>query len=204
MPPPPNKTVLFIHGVGEHDSHFSVDWASALRLDPEKWNVHFLLWEDIVESVHKSRTVVGDTLGDLVLYLLCEANVRDKIRNRAYQVAQQFDRNRPVYIVGHSWGSVIAYELLHSGQWPGITVDLLLTIGSPLWMEQVVTASMGWPTMVRPQHVHRWVNVHNLLDGVAGHVECLGVENFRRLWFFQRHDAATYLRTSVARELFRG
>ncbi len=69
-----------------------------------------------------------------------------------------------VLLIGHSLGAVIAYdalwELAHLDQHPG-TVDLFLTLGSPLGMRYVQDRLLGFRQ--RPQrfpcNIRRWVNV---------------------------------------------
>ncbi len=72
-------------------------------------------------------------------------------------------------VIGHSLGSIVAYEALHDVD--AASAELLLTVGSPLGIPNLVLdrlepqskAGQGvWPTAVR-----RWVNVAGLEDTVA-------------------------------------
>ncbi|GHH69461.1 hypothetical protein GCM10017673_19950 [Streptosporangium violaceochromogenes] len=84
-------------------------------------------------------------------------------------VAEVIERNRPKVVVAHSLGSVVAYETLWAD--PGPEVELLITLGSPLGMRNVIFERLS-PTPVngrgeRPPRVRRWVNVADKDDIVA-------------------------------------
>ncbi|MBB5131971.1 hypothetical protein HNP84_001684 [Thermocatellispora tengchongensis] len=76
-------------------------------------------------------------------------------------VAEVIRRNRPQVVIAHSLGSVVTYETLHAN--PDLEVELLITLGSPLGMRNVVferllpapLGGMGG----RPPGVKRWVNI---------------------------------------------
>ena len=74
-----------------------------------------------------------------------------------------FDGGR-VLLIGHSLGSVIAYdalwELSHLENHPG-KVDLFLTLGSPLGMRFVQDRLLGFRQRERrfPCNIRRWINV---------------------------------------------
>ena len=81
--------------------------------------------------------------------------------------------NSRVLLVGHSLGSVIAYdtlwELSHLEHLPG-KVDLFLTIGSPLGMNYVQRRLMGHDETGHkkyPTNIHRWVNISAVGDITA-------------------------------------
>jgi hypothetical protein len=63
-------------------------------------------------------------------------------------------------LIGHSLGSVVAYEYLR--QHPGHRVELLLTLGSPLGLRMVRSR-----LSVGALDVAAWVNVRDLRDPVA-------------------------------------
>jgi hypothetical protein len=88
-------------------------------------------------------------------------------------VAHRIDQHRPRIVIAHSLGTVVTYEALHAH--PELTVDLLLTLGSPLALPRAVfdrllprpakgpTGRLG----ARPEGVERWVNVADPGDPVA-------------------------------------
>jgi hypothetical protein len=133
--------------------------------------------------------------------------VRHRIRELAV-AAMTVDVPRPHVVVGHSLGSVIAYDVLRNV--PGApAVDGLVTLGSPLGLDEVQDRlKPGWsrwdgfPTATV---TGRWVNVYDRLDPVCGLDPALA-NDFRRLgrpivhdvdapnWGTWRHSVAKYLR----------
>lgn len=71
----------------------------------------------------------------------------------------------PNVIIAHSLGSVVGYESLW--RHPGLGADLLITIGSPLGMPDVIFDRLApeWPG--RPPGVARWINIADPGDFVA-------------------------------------
>ena len=74
-------------------------------------------------------------------------------------------RNEPVLLIGHSMGSIIAYdalwELWHE-EGIGGRVDLFLTLGSPLGMRFVQRRLLGHEANGQrsyPGNIRRWINV---------------------------------------------
>jgi hypothetical protein len=123
---------------------------------------------------------------------------RDQARRA---VAGAVRRNRPRVVIAHSLGSVVAYEALWSD--PALKVDLLLTLGSPLGMRNVVFERL-LPAPVngrggRPPGVARWVNIADkddiaaippqLCDSFAG----VDVEELVNLDWIDFHTAEKYL-----------
>lgn len=85
-------------------------------------------------------------------------------------VLKAITAHRPRIVIAHSLGSVVAYEALWAR--PDLTVDLLLTLGSPLGMPDVVfprldpsTAPTGWGQ--RPPGVRTWINISDAGDLIA-------------------------------------
>ena len=83
---------------------------------------------------------------------------------------EQFTAHQPRVVIAHSLGSVVAYEALWAR--PDLHVDLLLTLGSPLGMPDVVfprlepsTAGTGWGQ--RPPGVAKWINISDTGDLIA-------------------------------------
>ena len=73
-------------------------------------------------------------------------------------------------LIGHSLGSVVAFEFAHDN--PDRRLDLLLTLGSPLGLrlvrDRMVGASPGSTAASRvPANVAHWVNIRDLHDPVA-------------------------------------
>jgi subtilisin family serine protease len=75
----------------------------------------------------------------------------------------------PFVIIGHSQGSMIAYNLLRGLTKADCDVRLLVTIGSPLGMSEVKDILGQWNNgeFRVPECVTRWINVADPLDPVA-------------------------------------
>ncbi|WP_169982345.1 hypothetical protein [Microbispora sp. H10836] len=123
-------------------------------------------------------------------------------------VAGVVRRRRPRVVVAHSLGSVVAYEALWAH--PDLSVDLLVTLGSPLGMRDVVFERLA-PVPVRgrgarPPGVRRWVNIADkddiaaipavlasCFDGVDRDVSC-------DIDWLDFHTVRNYLRCGSANE----
>ncbi|MFB4275242.1 MULTISPECIES: hypothetical protein [unclassified Nonomuraea] len=102
---------------------------------------------------------------EVAAYLTDQAR-REKSRQA---VAEVIRRHRPQVVIAHSLGSVVAYEALWAN--PDLQVDLLITLGSPLGMRNVVFERL-LPAPVngrgeRPRGVGRWVNIADKDDIAA-------------------------------------
>ena len=105
------------------------------------------------------------TISETRFYFSNESNIADHIREQIKRVLRPLlDNGRPVLLIGHSLGSVIAYDALwemshiekHRGK-----VDLL-SIGSPLGMRFVQRRLLGHSCrgeMHYPTNIRRWINV---------------------------------------------
>jgi hypothetical protein len=77
-------------------------------------------------------------------------------------------------VVGHSLGSVVAYEVLRELTWPDGEVPLLVTLGSPLGVKTIRNAlePTSWPSQVKA-----WFNARDARDIVS--MFGLGPDAFR-------------------------
>ncbi len=77
----------------------------------------------------------------------------------------------PFVLIGHSQGSLIAYEALSAlTAKDGIEIDLFVTIGSPLGLKEVqdqLETMTGQRRLAVPAVVKRWINVSDPLDPVC-------------------------------------
>jgi WD40 repeat protein len=91
----------------------------------------------------------------------------DRRKAAITDVAHAIEHTQPRAVIGHSLGSVVSYEALWTQPHPDI--DLLLTLGSPLAMPDIVypqlRAQRGNPA--RPPGVARWINISDPGDIVA-------------------------------------
>lgn len=107
-------------------------------------------------------------------YFINADNVACDIRELLkQQLRPMLAANDKVLLIGHSLGSVIAYdtlwELAHIEQLPG-QVDLFLTLGSPLGMHYVQRRLKGYKqkdAQQYPTNIHRWVNISSVGDITA-------------------------------------
>ncbi|WP_433256246.1 hypothetical protein ACQPYK_16860 [Streptosporangium sp. CA-135522] len=103
---------------------------------------------------------------EVAAYMAAGGEARAKVRAA---VAGTIRRNQPRVVIAHSLGSVVTYETLWAN--PDLKVDLLITLGSPLGMRNVIFERL-LPTPVngrgrRPPSVGRWVNVADKDDIAA-------------------------------------
>ncbi len=107
-------------------------------------------------------------------YFQNENNIASEIRELLKQELRPIlANNDKVLLIGHSLGSVIAYdtlwELSHLEHLPG-KIDLFLTIGSPLGMNYVQRRLMGHDKVGAnkyPKNIRRWVNISSVGDVTA-------------------------------------
>lgn len=125
----------------------------------------------MVERLLRSRTFAGlaerALVGNFkqVTQFLDAATTKDKVLAR---VGEQIGQDTRI-VIGHSLGSVVAYEYLCRHRPP--TIELFVTLGSPLGIPNVIFHRLT-PTPVDgrgawPAAVTRWVNVADPDDVVA-------------------------------------
>ncbi|NNN36558.1 hypothetical protein HLK59_40640 [Streptomyces sp. S3(2020)] len=160
-----------------------------------------------LNALSRSRFFAEVALRSMILDLkqvrayLCDTDLGDAVQKRVADVVTE----RTQVVVGHSLGSVVAYEALCAHpDWP---VRALLTLGSPLGVRNLVfdrlrTGTGGapgdWPGSVRS-----WTNIADEGDVVAlakdlrplfgNRVDCHLVHNGARA-----HDVTRYLNTREA------
>ncbi|MFB7160955.1 hypothetical protein [Streptomyces sp. NPDC056242] len=123
------------------------------------------------------------------------------------RVADAITIYKPRVVIAHSLGSVVAYEALWAN--PVLTVDLLVTLGSPLALPHAVFHRLQPPPEAgrgsKPPGVRRWINLADPGDLVAlppGGLERQfdGVDRNRPkgrpIHAFDFHKAVNYLATA--------
>ena len=88
----------------------------------------------------------------------------DKIRTAALDSVLKLIGPETKVLIGHSLGSVIAYEAAHLMKQP---LPLLLTIGSPLGLQTIIYQRLRPQPPRFPSTVQRWVNVADRDDFIA-------------------------------------
>ncbi|MEE4311225.1 MAG: hypothetical protein V2J62_05095 [candidate division KSB1 bacterium] len=100
--------------------------------------------------------------------------VKDVIRNELIRILRKY-RRKEILLIGHSMGSIIAYDVLNSTN-TRVKVNTFVTIGSPLGLPVVISKIVpgksvvpGQETEVRaPENVYnKWYNLSDLEDRVA-------------------------------------
>ncbi|MFW8610147.1 hypothetical protein [Rhizobium beringeri] len=94
---------------------------------------------------------------DVYLYLTSEL-----VRTEIDKIVMKSMNGEPTIVVGHSLGSVVAYNVLKTN--PGFKVPMLVTIGSPLGIRAIRTplSPIGFP-----KSVTSWFNAYDTRDVVA-------------------------------------
>jgi hypothetical protein len=95
-----------------------------------------------------------------------------RIRSAALESVLQLVEANTKVMIGHSLGSVVAYEAAHFIKQP---LPLLITLGSPLGLQTVVYQRLRPQPPSFPPKVQRWVNVADRDDFIAAepHLEGL-------------------------------
>lgn len=125
----------------------------------------------------------------------------------------------PFVVVGHSQGSMIAYDVLRGLDPAEYNIPLFVTIGSPLGLPPVRDQFRKWAgvkSLPFPHCVKRWVNVANLFDIVCADrnlnddidkksmasgqsFENVKINGPNKELRWDRHSATGYLRTDEVR-----
>ena len=124
----------------------------------------------------------------------------------------------PTIVIGHSQGSMVAFEVLRKLKKTDCDVKLFVTIGSPLGLQEVQDELKKGGKLAVPECVDRWLNVAERLDPVALDAELandfaknaagVGVEDVTGLqinpdWKSNPHSGTGYLRISEVRQAVR-
>jgi pimeloyl-ACP methyl ester carboxylesterase len=117
------------------------------------------------------------------------------------QVADTITAHQPAAVIAHSLGSVITYETLWAH--PDLRIDLLITLGSPLALPDVVFPHLDpAPTNgkgSRPPSVRRWINIADPGDfiaiprGLAPYFDGIDTDLTTPIGVFNTHKVTGYL-----------
>jgi len=101
---------------------------------------------------------------------LSDARKRCASENRlAAAIDRARDEGRPVVLVAHSLGSLVAYDYLSARTDSGV-VQRLVTIGSPIGspaLRRLLIGGDSTERLVRPTSVKEWINIRNEQDPFA-------------------------------------
>jgi fructose-specific component phosphotransferase system IIB-like protein len=115
-------------------------------------------WFAAVGMALAERTIKRD-LAQVTRYFTDEA-----VRTAAQKQVMQLVDERTKVVIGHSLGSVVAYEVAHT---LGQALPLLITLGSPLGLQSIVYQRLRPQPPGFPSAVQQWVNVADKDDLVA-------------------------------------
>ncbi len=155
------------HGPTEQDMKEASSWHK--RLDRMLFNIadHLpFLIRLLPQDVDSAATEIGRYFNNI-------DNIANDIRKLLKNTLRPLiEKNEPVLLIGHSLGSVIAYdalwELSHEEGLHG-KVDFL-TLGSPLGMHYVQRQLMGFRNsehITYPTLIRRWINLSSEGDVIA-------------------------------------
>lgn len=116
------------------------------------------------KTVRRLERVIVALLRELTAYTTWTGR-RQAVRERVVGVLR---REMPSVVVAHSLGSLVTYETLHA--YSDLNVELLITVGSPLRLPEVLRRLEPAPRGgrgARPTGVQRWVNLADVGDLVA-------------------------------------
>lgn len=138
-------------------------------------------------SLDRAKRWLGaDPISDVVLRVMLtdlgryyqEGDIRGTLRGRLQDaIVRAHDAGRRIMVIGHSMGSIIAYDTLRAiGRERGdIAVDHLVTIGSPLGLPNVKFQIWKESDRVRtPSIVRKWTNLAERRDIVAFDTQLAG------------------------------
>jgi hypothetical protein len=143
------------------------------------------------------RLLVTTFCREVHLYL-SEPACRDSVQAT---VGDTIASAQPAAVIAHSLGSVVAYETLWGR--PELQVDLLITLGSPLALPDVVFPRLRPAPEAgkgcRPPGARRWINIADPGDfiaipaGLAHHFDGIDTDLTTPIGVFKSHKATGYL-----------
>lgn len=196
------EQVLTQKGAGERDRAEATSWQ-------RRWQLALFRVADrlpfMIPSLAPDK--VAHHIRDLYRYVRNEGGLGDSTRHLLREQLQDAARRgRPVLLIGHSMGSVIAYDVLwqltHQDS-TNVYVETLLSIGSPLGQRLIQKHLLGWcesPPKRYPAHLKEWINVFAVADMTAidkevaddfGEMQSMGMVDRiedRRCWNYFRND----------------
>ncbi|HHQ14998.1 MAG TPA: hypothetical protein ENK16_08200 [Chromatiales bacterium] len=123
---------------------------------------------------HVATPDLKETLQDSLRYLRNEQRIADRVRDMVRDaVTKAWEDGQRILLIGHSFGSVIAFDVLWQlsrEQRATFRLDTFLTLGSPLGMKFVRHRLLGARAhgLERyPDNIRRWVNLAAIGDLTA-------------------------------------
>jgi len=161
-------TLINTHGPSEEDIREAHQWHKKLS------RTLYMLTDYVPYLINFMPDIMRQTALELNRYFQNKHNIACEIREMLKQQLQPLlESNSRILLIGHSLGSVIAYdtlwELSHEEKLAG-KIDLFLTLGSPLGMNYVQNRLLGaynTGTAKYPTNILHWTNVSSVGDITA-------------------------------------
>lgn len=149
-------------------------------VEAASWKRRFTAWlyrlGDLVPFLipHIASERMEVHLRDLMKYTLNQHGIAERVRHKLKQPLRRATAaGRPMLLIGHSMGSVIAFDALwqltHREQ-EQVSIDLLLTMGSPLgqtYIQRRLKGAAQSGARRYPGNIRRWRNLAAIGDLTA-------------------------------------
>lgn len=132
--------------------------AACTERGPLQWNWVQAILQKLESVPGLSGTMLERFTRDVYIYLKYPM-VRDTINEI---VSRELPASGPVFMLGHSLGSVVAYDVLRKAK--GISVPFFATVGSPLGVREIVARLKP---IAFPGVAAAWFNAYDDRDVVA-------------------------------------
>jgi pimeloyl-ACP methyl ester carboxylesterase len=124
----------------------------------------------VQSSVHRGELrllgMLLDYVGDVEVYLR-DQKQRSEIQERLRSKVMEVQGRGPVTVIGHSLGTLVAYDVIHQ-RLPPTAVQTLVTLGSPL--ENLLYLARGFGLITYSLQLDPaldWVNFYDIKDVLA-------------------------------------
>lgn len=190
----------------EPEQQMLLHWAATLGAPPEVAQGRLAAPARAAADWIAHKVGLDNTLVRLLVTTFCrEAHLylTDSDRRHAVrgEVADTIAARQPAAVIAHSLGSVVTYETLWAH--PDLHIDLLITLGSPLALPDVIFPQLDpAPTNGkghRPPGVRRWINIADPGDfiaiprGLAPHFDGIDTDLTTPIGIFDTHKVTGYL-----------
>lgn len=202
------RKIVAIHGIGDNKPGWSEPMRLNLDIPKEDW-IEFN-YEDLMDRSFFHKVVVTGTkiylthtygpeasvmaevaedyINDIISYFVMNGT-RLEIQVRLKGLLKE---NPDAVLIGHSLGSVVAYETLKNFD---VRVHSMFTFGSPL-SKGLVRKFLRIPNQNRPDLIN-WINVWSMLDPVSGKINNLGCLPADQVHIHNSHALLPYANSQV-------
>lgn len=194
-------TVFLIHGIGEQKPGYSKEWQENIRFYLGSTEVDFveIYWQDVFKKTRIKRKTelqtklyntlleilsgkiekekigpiewLREVVLDFVLYLT-NKRLQRKIKDCLKKPILKNEFKKPLSIISHSWGTVVAYDVLFDFFKEGkrFSLDKLFTLGSPLWLLKEMDKILflfHYGGARKLNNTKQWINVYAQGDPIG-------------------------------------